>query len=94
MPLIRRGITELVSYTYKELRIVRCVSDLLPRIRIQRSVILVLGKGGFISKSRYSEAQMTTALKQLKTGLRVEDVAREYGVSKLTTSEWTLQSKI
>jgi putative transposase len=35
-----------------------------------------------MSKSRHTEAQMIGALKQLEAGRKVEDVAREVGVSK------------
>ena len=41
-----------------------------------------------MSKSRHTEAQMITALKQLEAGRKVEDVAREYGVSKHTIYAW------
>jgi putative transposase len=37
-----------------------------------------------MSKSRPSEAQMITALKQMEAGRRAEDVGREVGVSKHT----------
>lgn len=37
-----------------------------------------------MSKSRHTEAQMIAALKQVEAGPKVEDVAREYGVSKHT----------
>ena len=40
------------------------------------------------SKSRHTEAQMIAALKQLEAGRRVEDVAREVGVSKRTIYVW------
>ena len=41
-----------------------------------------------MSKSRHSEAEMIAALKQLETGRRAEDVAREVGVSKHTVCAW------
>ena len=41
-----------------------------------------------MSKNRHTEAQMITALKQLEAGRTVEDVAREYGVSKHTIYAW------
>jgi putative transposase len=37
-----------------------------------------------MSKSRHTEAQMIGALKQVEAGRKVEDVAREVGVSKHT----------
>lgn len=37
-----------------------------------------------MSKSRHTEAQMIAALKQVEAGRKVEDVAREVGVSKHT----------
>src|SRR6267378_1575863 len=41
-----------------------------------------------MSKSRHTEAQMIGALKQLEAGRKVEDVAREVGVSKHTLYAW------
>lgn len=41
-----------------------------------------------MSKSRHTEAQMIGALKQLEAGRKVEDVGREYGVSKHTIYAW------
>jgi putative transposase len=41
-----------------------------------------------MSKSRHTEAQMITALKQVDAGRTAEDVAREYGVSKHTIYAW------
>ena len=41
-----------------------------------------------MSKSQHTEAQMIGALKQLEAGRKVEDVAREVGVSKHTTYAW------
>ena len=38
-----------------------------------------------MSKSRYTEAQMIGALKQLEAGRKAEDVAREVGISKHTS---------
>src|SRR3970040_603664 len=46
------------------------------------------GKGGSMSKSRHSEAQMIGALKQVEAGRKAEDVAREVGVSKHTIYAW------
>jgi hypothetical protein len=43
-------------------------------------------KGSGMSKSRHTEAQMIGALKQLEAGRKVEDVAREVGVSILRPS--------
>jgi|GEM_PF-3540538 len=49
-----------------------------------------------MSRSRHTEAQMIAALKQLEAGRKAEDVAREVGVSKHTTtgeftSEWRIR---
>ena len=41
-----------------------------------------------MSKSRHSEAQIIAALKQVEAGRAVEDLAREYGVSKHTIYAW------
>jgi putative transposase len=41
-----------------------------------------------MSKSKHTEAQMISALKQLEAGRKAEDVAREYGVSKHTIYAW------
>jgi putative transposase len=41
-----------------------------------------------MSKSHHTEAQMITALKQVEAGRAVEDLAREYGVSKHTVYAW------
>jgi putative transposase len=41
-----------------------------------------------MSKSKHSEAQMIGALKQVERGRKVEDVAREQGVSKHTIYAW------
>src|SRR5665213_2550505 len=41
-----------------------------------------------MSKSKHSEAQMIGALKQVEAGRAVEDLAREYGVSKHTVYAW------
>jgi len=41
-----------------------------------------------MSKSRHTEAQMIGALKQREAGRKVEDVAREVGVSKPTMYAW------
>src|SRR6185437_5967255 len=43
---------------------------------------------GKMSKSKHTEAQMITALKQLEAGRKGEDVARECGVSKHTIYAW------
>jgi putative transposase len=45
-------------------------------------------RGSGMSKSRHTEAQMIGALKQLEAGRKVEDVAREVGVSKHTIYAW------
>ena len=41
-----------------------------------------------MARSKHSEAQMITALKQVEAGRTAEDVAREYGVSKHTIYAW------
>jgi putative transposase len=41
-----------------------------------------------MSKSKHTEAQMIAALKQVEAGRKVEDVARECGVSKHTIYAW------
>jgi transposase InsO family protein len=41
-----------------------------------------------MSKSRHTEAQIITALKQVEAGRTVEDVARECGVSAATIYSW------
>ncbi|SRR6266700_2919616 len=41
-----------------------------------------------MSRSRHTEAQMIGALKQVEAGRKVEDVAREVGVSKHTIYGW------
>ena len=41
-----------------------------------------------MSKSKHTEAQMIAALKQVEAGRKVEDVAREFGVSKHTVYAW------
>jgi len=41
-----------------------------------------------MSRSRHSEAEMISALKQVDAGRKVEDVAREVGVSTHTIYAW------
>jgi putative transposase len=41
-----------------------------------------------MSKSRHTEAQIITALKQVEAGRAAEDVAREQGMSKHTIYAW------
>ena len=41
-----------------------------------------------MSRSRHTEAQIITALKQVEAGRTVDDVAREQGVSKHTIYAW------
>lgn len=41
-----------------------------------------------MARSKHTEAQMITALKQVEAGRSAEDVAREYGVSKHTIYAW------
>src|SRR5262250_3520071 len=45
-------------------------------------------RGTSMSKSKHTEAQMIAALKQVEAGRKVEDVARECGVSKHTIYGW------
>jgi putative transposase len=47
-----------------------------------------LVKGGSMSRSRHSEAEIIAALKQVDAGRKVEDVAREVGVSTHTIYAW------
>jgi putative transposase len=51
-------------------------------------MILELVKGGSMSRSRHSEAEIIAALKQVDAGRKVEDVAREVGVSTHTIYAW------
>jgi putative transposase len=46
------------------------------------------GKGNIMSRSRHTEAQIVQALKQVEAGRRVDDVARECGVSNHTIYAW------
>lgn len=41
-----------------------------------------------MSRGKHTEAEMIGALKQVEAGRRVEDVAREMGVSKHTVYAW------
>jgi putative transposase len=41
-----------------------------------------------VSKSKHTEAQMIAALKHVEAGRKVEDVARDVGVSKHTICAW------
>jgi putative transposase len=41
-----------------------------------------------MSKSAHTEAQIITAVKQVESGRKVEEVAREVGVSKHTMYAW------
>jgi putative transposase len=41
-----------------------------------------------MSKGKHSEAQIIAALKQVEAGRKVEDLARECGVSKHTMYAW------
>jgi putative transposase len=45
-------------------------------------------KGEVMSKSKHSEAAIIGVLKQVEAGRKVEDVAREQGVSKHTIYAW------
>jgi putative transposase len=62
--------------------------DLLPCFRTKLSMISAKERGTGMSKSRHTEAQMIGALKQVEAGRKVEDVAREVGVSKHTLYAW------
>jgi putative transposase len=41
-----------------------------------------------MSKSKHTEAQIVAALKEMDAGRKVEDVAREVGISKQTLYSW------
>ena len=41
-----------------------------------------------MSRSKHTEAQMISAVKQMEAGRKAEDVAREVGVSKHTIYAW------
>ena len=41
-----------------------------------------------MKKSRFTEAQITTILKQVELGLSIEDACRKHGVSKQTLYRW------
>ena len=41
-----------------------------------------------MSKSKHTEAQIVAALKEMDAGRKVEDVAREVGISKHTLYSW------
>src|SRR5580704_8098769 len=45
-------------------------------------------RGRAMSRGKHSEAEMIAALKQVEAGRKVEDVAREVGVSKHTLYGW------
>jgi putative transposase len=45
-----------------------------------------------MSKGKHSEAQIIAALKQVEAGRKVEDLARECGVSKHTIYAWKSKS--
>jgi transposase-like protein len=63
-------------------------SDLLPCFRTKLSMICAKKGEAGMSKSRHAEAQMIGALMQVEAGRKVEDVAREVGVSKHTLYAW------
>ena len=44
-----------------------------------------------MSRSKYTEAQMISAVKQMEAGRKAEDVAREVGVSTHTNYAWKSQ---
>jgi putative transposase len=46
------------------------------------------GRGGAVSKTRHTEAEMIGALKQLEAGRTAADIGRELGVSKHTIYAW------
>lgn len=62
--------------------------DLNPFFRTKLSMISVKGRGTSMPRSRFTEAHMIGALKQLEAGRKAEDVAREVGVSKHTIYAW------
>ncbi len=64
------------------------VFDLLPDFRTKLSMICAKKGEEGMSKSRHTEGQMIGALKQVEAGRKVEDVAREVGVSKHTLYAW------
>jgi putative transposase len=45
-------------------------------------------EGGGMSKGKHTEAQIIAALKQVEAGCRVDEVAREVGVSSHTIYAW------
>jgi putative transposase len=45
-------------------------------------------KGEGMSKGKHTEAEMIAALKEMESGRKAEDVAREVGVSKHTIYAW------
>ena len=44
-----------------------------------------------MKKSRFSEEQIVTALKQVDLGVAVEEVCRKYGISQQTYYRWRKQ---
>lgn len=44
-----------------------------------------------MKKSRFSEEQIVTALKQVELGVAVEEVCRKYGISQQTYYRWRKQ---
>jgi hypothetical protein len=60
--------------------------DLTPEIRPHGNTIWT--KGGGMSRSKHTEAQIIAALKQVEAGRTADDVAREQGVSKYTIYAW------
>ena len=65
-----------------------CLADLTPRIGPIRNTIWTKERGTEMSRSRHTEAQIITALKQVEAGRTTGDVAREQGVSKHTIYAW------
>jgi putative transposase len=59
-----------------------------PRIRPIWNTIWTKERRKAMNKSRHTEAQIITALKQVEAGRTAEDVAREQGVSKHTIYAW------
>jgi putative transposase len=49
---------------------------------------LAEGKGRSLSRSKHTETETIAALKQVEAGQKVEDVAREVGMSKHTIYGW------
>ena len=44
-----------------------------------------------MKKSRFSEAQIVTAIKQSELGISIEDICRKFGISQQTFYRWKKQ---